>query len=430
MTESFKRRVVLPFAGSLAETDHVLGHELVHAFQYAMTRARSSGGFARPDHDAPSAVVHRGHGGVPVRRPDRPAHGHVDARRGHEGQAADDQRPGELGRLLPVPLGTGAVGLHRRALGRSGRRPDPARRPAGTGTRRTPSSGSWASRAPTSRRSGTRPCAPPTSRSSSQGADGRELKAAGGRRRAAARMNVAPALSPDGKADASSSRRRACISLELYLADATSGRGGAGACRTRHRSAPGQPAVHQLGRGLGSDRGGVSSTRSSTQGVPALRVLRDGERADRAGDRALRSWARSTSPTWSPDGQTHRVLRPGRRADGPVRLRPRGGQASTRLTEDTFADLQPAWSPDGKAIAFVTDRFSTDLKALRFGSYRLALIDPETKKIDAPADLRAAPRASIRNGARTRRERLLHLGPRGRLEHLSRGSRATGACSR
>ena len=36
VTESLKRRVILPFAGGLAETDHVLGHELVHAFQYDM----------------------------------------------------------------------------------------------------------------------------------------------------------------------------------------------------------------------------------------------------------------------------------------------------------------------------------------------------------------------------------------------------------
>src|SRR6185503_16605298 len=37
VTEAFKRRVVLPVGASLAETDHVLGHELVHAFQYDMT---------------------------------------------------------------------------------------------------------------------------------------------------------------------------------------------------------------------------------------------------------------------------------------------------------------------------------------------------------------------------------------------------------
>src|SRR5512137_1235450 len=34
VTESFKRRIVLPYGASLAETDHVIGHELVHAFQY------------------------------------------------------------------------------------------------------------------------------------------------------------------------------------------------------------------------------------------------------------------------------------------------------------------------------------------------------------------------------------------------------------
>src|SRR5437667_7785473 len=37
VTEILKRRVVLPMAGPLAETDHVLGHELVHAFQFDIT---------------------------------------------------------------------------------------------------------------------------------------------------------------------------------------------------------------------------------------------------------------------------------------------------------------------------------------------------------------------------------------------------------
>ena len=38
VTEGFKRRIVMPLAGTLAETDHVLGHELVHAFQYDIAR--------------------------------------------------------------------------------------------------------------------------------------------------------------------------------------------------------------------------------------------------------------------------------------------------------------------------------------------------------------------------------------------------------
>src|SRR5438045_624067 len=34
VTEPLKRRIVLPLAGALADTDHVIGHELVHAFQF------------------------------------------------------------------------------------------------------------------------------------------------------------------------------------------------------------------------------------------------------------------------------------------------------------------------------------------------------------------------------------------------------------
>lgn len=36
VTESLKNRVIIPVAPSAAQTDHVLGHELVHAFQYHM----------------------------------------------------------------------------------------------------------------------------------------------------------------------------------------------------------------------------------------------------------------------------------------------------------------------------------------------------------------------------------------------------------
>src|SRR5688572_22772731 len=46
VTEGLKRRVVLPLAGTLAETDHVLGHELVHAFQYDISAQRAPGGGA------------------------------------------------------------------------------------------------------------------------------------------------------------------------------------------------------------------------------------------------------------------------------------------------------------------------------------------------------------------------------------------------
>jgi hypothetical protein len=44
LTEGMKNRVVMPFSGSYASTDHVLGHELVHAFQYNIAQSRRGGG--------------------------------------------------------------------------------------------------------------------------------------------------------------------------------------------------------------------------------------------------------------------------------------------------------------------------------------------------------------------------------------------------
>src|SRR5215472_15015087 len=42
VTEAYKRRIVLPFAGPIQATDHVLGHELVHAFQYDITNTNAT----------------------------------------------------------------------------------------------------------------------------------------------------------------------------------------------------------------------------------------------------------------------------------------------------------------------------------------------------------------------------------------------------
>src|SRR5688572_5143245 len=52
VTESLRDRVILPFTGVYADNDHVLGHELVHAFQYDMAhgadRSRGPGIAALP----------------------------------------------------------------------------------------------------------------------------------------------------------------------------------------------------------------------------------------------------------------------------------------------------------------------------------------------------------------------------------------------
>src|SRR5215210_5084587 len=44
VTEGLRRRIILPLGGPLADTDHVIGHELLHAYQFDITTPRDGGG--------------------------------------------------------------------------------------------------------------------------------------------------------------------------------------------------------------------------------------------------------------------------------------------------------------------------------------------------------------------------------------------------
>jgi hypothetical protein len=54
------------------------------------------------------------------------------------------------------------------------------------------------------------------------------------------------------------------------------------------------------------------------------------------------------------------------------------------LTNDKYADLNPVWSPDGRTLAFMTDRGpGTDFDALTIGQLRIALYDLQENKVVA-----------------------------------------------
>jgi len=88
-----------------------------------------------------------------------------------------------------------------------------------------------------------------------------------------------------------------------------------------------------------------------------------------------------TTPAWSPDGD--RLVFTG--YDGGISdlytVR-RDGSDLRRLTSDKYGDLHPVWSPDGKTIAFATDRGpETNFNTLAFGNFRIALYDMATGSV-------------------------------------------------
>ena len=120
-------------------------------------------------------------------------------------------------------------------------------------------------------------------------------------RRGGGRMNLAPALSPDGRRLLFFSERGQ-VSIELYLADAVTGE----VLHALTRSAV-DPEIQNLGfihsAGEWSPEGDRFVIATASRGRPVLSVMDVRERARRCAASASRSWARSST-------------RPGRPTDG------------------------------------------------------------------------------------------------------------------
>ena len=92
-----------------------------------------------------------------------------------------------------------------------------------------------------------------------------------------------------------------------------------------------------------------------------------------------------TSPSWSPDGK--QIVVSGTNSGlTDLFVIDYGTGALRRLTNDKNGDLQPAWSPDGQQIAFTTERGeTTDLDLLRLGQWRVAVYDFRNGSIEVVA---------------------------------------------
>src|SRR5258705_7725755 len=182
--------------------------------------------------------------------------------------------------------------------------------------------------------------------------------------------NLAPALSPDGTRMAYISDA-GLFSFDLYLANAENG-------RTIRKLVSATRDPHLESMQLINSAGAWSNDGrfvfgAIVTGRPALRIVK-GDNGDLIKEIKFPSLGEIFNPTWSPDGKAIAFsAQVGGVTDLFVYDLDSGQQR--RLTNDAYADLEPAWSPDGSQIAFVTDRFTTSLDDLSYGDYQLAVID-------------------------------------------------------
>ncbi|MFW5950874.1 MAG: BamA/TamA family outer membrane protein [Gemmatimonadota bacterium] len=191
-------------------------------------------------------------------------------------------------------------------------------------------------------------------------------------------MNLAPVLSPDGRWVALISERD-LFSINVFVADVETGE-----IVRRLTSTDREPHFDALNfletAGAWSPDGRYFVYVVVDDGDNELRI------ADVRRGRSVQSIELGVSalndPAWSPDG---RYLAFSGGSDGlsNLYLYDRETERLTQLTDGMYSELQPTWSPDGGSLVFVTDRGpQTNLELLEFGPLRLARMDLDTREIE------------------------------------------------
>lgn len=388
-TEGLRTRVVLPFTGNFADTDHVLGHELVHVFQYDIIlerhgreqgTVRSSAGAELPlwfveglaeylsiGRYAPQTSMYLRDALARDELPDLNRLSrdprYFPYRWGHAFWAYVGGRWGDatVGRLFARGARVGVEAALQEVLA----------------TDEKQFSEDW--------KKAIRDAYGPV-------VEGRQTPASLGRRLLPKGEGktidtyVGPVLSPDGSQFAVFSTR-SLFSFDLYLADAKTGE-----ITGKLFSTDSDGHLDSLrfldSAGAWSPDGSKFALAVQSRGDNELAILdvRSRRVERRIGvPEAGQLW----NPAWSPDGRSIAISGSVGGWTDLFLVEVESG-SSRRLTRDAYAELQPEWSPDGRSLAYVADRGTGGDPANRsysdVGIWLMDVAGGQTRQIVAPME--------------------------------------------
>ncbi len=372
VTDFARNRAVMPFTGAYADFEHVLTHEMAHQFQYDIwSRGRAGAGLNTLIAIAPPLWFAEGmaeylslgpinaetamwlrdaslEGKLPsIAQMTADPYEYFPYRFGHALWSYIGERWGDeaVGAILKATLSGGIEPAFRRTIGLSLAQLSDQWRDA-VQKRYLPEIGARAKAR----------------------AVANELLT---EKRSDGTLHLAPALSPDGSQVAYFSEKDFYF-VDLYLANGETGevkrrilKSGVSSNYETYRFINSQANWSPDGKFLA-----FAAKRGPRDDIVVVDVARN-----KQVERIQLKLSGVTTPSWSPDGK--RLVFTG--YDGGLSdlfTVNRDGSDLKRLTSDKYGDLHPVWSPDGKTIAFATDRGpTTNFKTLAFSNFRIALYD-------------------------------------------------------
>lgn len=377
LTERHKARIAMPFAAGLGETDHVLGHEIAHAFQIDIAKQAGGNAFSLPGWFIEGMAEYLSLGPRNVQT-DMWMRDAAMFDRLPRVEQLDEARffPYRYGHAFWTYLsGRFGEGILRQAL-RSDIRSVLPRIESITDMTREELTRDWHESAPAE--------APGRPRGLTR------ARVVLSSRADAARLHLAPALSPDGSKLVFLSERDR-LSMDLFLGDATTG-----VATRKILSTAADPHFDSLQyiQSAGAwDANGRRFAMTAISNGGAMLLILDPSGTERDVEIGLPQVGEAFNPSWSPDGS--RIVFSGLKGGlSDLFIYTLATGRVEQLTADPFSDLQPAWSPDGKSIALATDRFTSALDTLSFGMPGVGILDLATGVIQpllpAPAATKSA----------------------------------------